>query len=100
MISSHQFPSDLRRFAMVKASEPSGKNRWISADAIYAAGVLIWIVSVWAGAFYTAREAIADESAGMGGNGFLLACSLATAALITVFSAREFLFAYRRLSGN
>lgn len=85
---------------MVKAPQQHAKNRWINADALYAVGVVIWIIAVWAVAFYTASEAIADESAGMGGNSFLLACSLATAALITVFSVREFLVAYRRLSGN
>ncbi|WP_156824874.1 hypothetical protein [Methylocystis rosea] len=55
---------------------------------------------VWACAYYVASDAIADESAGAGGNSFLLASSLATAGLITAFSLREFFVAYKRLGAN
>lgn len=78
--------------------------RWFNVDALYATGVLIWIFVVWSVAFYIASEAIRDESAGVGGNSSLFACAIATAGVITAFSAREFLGAYRacmaRASGD
>ncbi|NUJ80742.1 hypothetical protein HUN39_12025 [Methylocystis sp. FS] len=85
---------------MVKASQQHARSQWINVDALYAAGVLIWIVVVWACAYYVASDAIADESAGVGGNSFLLAASLATAGLITAFSLRELFVAYKRLGGK
>jgi hypothetical protein len=72
------------------------EDRRFSADCLYAWGVLVWIGAVWGVAFYAAGEAIADESAGVGGNSFLLASSLAAAGLVTALSIREFLAAYRR----
>ncbi|MGD9541596.1 hypothetical protein [Methylocystis sp.] len=85
---------------MVKASEQHARSQWINVDALYAAGVLVWIAVVWACAYYVVSDAIADESAGVGGNSFLLAASLATAGLITAFSLREFFAAYKRLGGK
>jgi quinol monooxygenase YgiN len=73
----------------------SATSKLINGDALYAAAVLVWIVAIWVTAFYVASAAVADESAGVGGNSFLLGCSLATAGVITVFSVREFLGAYR-----
>jgi len=72
------------------------KEKRLGGDCLYAASVLIWIVAVWGVAFYVASEAIADESAGVGGNSFLLASSLGVGGLMTAFSIREFLIAYRR----
>lgn len=85
---------------MVKASEQHARSQWINVDALYAAGVLVWIGVVWACAYYVVSDAIADESAGVGGNSFVLAASLATAGLITAFSLREFFAAYKRLGGK
>jgi hypothetical protein len=76
------------------------KGRWTSADGLYAAAIVIWIIGTWGGALYMASEATADASAGVGGNSSLLACILATAVVITAFSVREFLAAYKRLIGN
>ncbi len=85
---------------MVKARQQRAKSRWFHPDALYATGIVIWIIGVWGAAIYVAREAIADESAGMGGNSFLLAASVAMAGLITAFSVKEFLVAYRRFRDN
>ncbi len=76
------------------------KRRWFGADGLYAAAIVIWIFGVWGGALYVASGATADDSAGVGGNSFLLGCSLAMAGVITAFSVREFLGAYQRLRGN
>lgn len=67
----------------------------LNGNVLYAIAVAIWIVAIWITAFYVASTAVADESAGVGGNSFLLGCSLATAGVLTVFSVREFLGAYR-----
>lgn len=69
-------------------------------NVIYAVAVAIWIVAIWVTAFYVAYAAVADESAGVGGNSFLIGCSLATAGVLTVFSAREFMTAYRACFGT
>lgn len=72
-----------------------GRKRDSSSNVYYAVAVAIWVVAIWATAFYVANSAVADESAGVGGNSFLLGCSLATAGVLTAFSAREFVVAYR-----
>jgi quinol monooxygenase YgiN len=73
-----------------------GRKRGSSnANVLYAVAVAIWIVAIWVTAFYVANVAVADESAGVGGNSFLLGCSLATAGVLTIFSAREFVGAYK-----
>jgi hypothetical protein len=66
-----------------------------NANVLYAVAVAIWIVGIWVTAFYVANVAVADESAGVGGNSFLLGCSLATAGILSVFSGREFVGAYK-----
>ena len=71
------------------------KREWPNTNVLYAVGVAIWIVAIWVTAFYVASAAVADESAGVGGNSFLLGGSLATAGVLTVFSVREFIGAYR-----
>lgn len=75
--------------------QKGAKSERLNGNALYAIGVAIWIVAIWITALYAARAAVADESAGVGGNSFLLAGSLATAGVLTVFSVREFLVAYR-----
>jgi quinol monooxygenase YgiN len=80
------------------AIQRSAKNTWVSNDSLYATAIIIWIFAIWGTALYIASEAEADASAGVGGNSFLLACSLATAGVITAFSIREFLGAYKRLA--
>ncbi|WP_457796386.1 putative quinol monooxygenase [Methylocystis sp. S23] len=80
--------------------ETSARGKRLNGDALYAAAVLIWIVAIWVTAFYVASAAVADDSAGVGGNSFLLGCSLATAGVVTVFSAREFLGAYKSMTAN
>jgi hypothetical protein len=69
-------------------------------NVIYVVAVAIWIVAIWVTAYYVAYAAVADESAGVGGNSFLLGCSLATAGVLTIFSAREFVAAYRACFGT
>jgi quinol monooxygenase YgiN len=69
-------------------------------NVLYAVAVAIWIMAIWVTAFYVANAAVADESAGVGGNSFLLGGSLATAGVLTVFSAREFVAAYRACFGT
>ena len=71
----------------------------LNADGVYAVLVILWIVAVWVVALYIAADAATDTSAGVGGNSFLLGCSLATAGVVTAFSLREFLAAYRRSRG-
>jgi quinol monooxygenase YgiN len=71
------------------------KREWLNTTVLYAIAVAIWIVAIWVTAFYVASAAVADESAGVGGNSFLLGGSLATAGVLTVFSVREFIGAYR-----
>jgi len=63
------------------------------ADTLYAGLIVVWIAAIWTAALYFAMDAAADA----GGNSFLLACILATAGILTVFSGREFLVAWRRL---
>lgn len=75
--------------------QKGAKSERLNGNALYAIGVAIWIVAIWITAFYVAEAAVADESAGVGGNSFLLGCSLATAGALTAFSVREFLGAYR-----
>ncbi|BDV36614.1 hypothetical protein SS37A_41440 (plasmid) [Methylocystis iwaonis] len=71
------------------------KREPLNTNVLYAVAVAIWIVAIWVTAFYVASAAVADESAGVGGNSFLLGGSLATAGVLTVFSVREFIGAYR-----
>jgi hypothetical protein len=75
--------------------QKGAKHEPLNGNVLYALAVAIWIVAIWITAYYVASTAIADESAGVGGNSFLLGCSLATAGILTFFSAREFLGAYR-----
>jgi small-conductance mechanosensitive channel len=82
------------------AERPNSRRRLLSADGFYAGAVVIWTVAVWVFAFYLARDAMADDSAGVGGNSFLLASSLAIGGVITGFSIKEFLGAYRRLRAD
>lgn len=74
----------------------SAKGRLFNPDGIYAAMVVVWTIAIWCTAFLFVRDAAADESAGVGGSSFLLAGALATACVLTAFSVREFLGAYRR----
>ena len=76
------------------------KGRWFSADGLYAAAIVIWIIGISGAALYVVNEATTDASAGVGGNSFLLGCCLATAGVITAFSIKEFLGAYKRLRGD
>ena len=71
------------------------KSRWMNANVLYAAAVAVWIVGVWVTAAYMTAEALADESAGVGGNSSLFACNGVTAGVLTVFSIMEFTRAYR-----
>lgn len=71
------------------------KRKSPNTNVLYAIGVAIWIVAIWVTAFYVASAAVADESAGVGGNSFLLGSSLATAGVLTIFSVHEFMRAYR-----
>jgi quinol monooxygenase YgiN len=71
------------------------KSRWMNANVLYAAAIAVWIVGVWVTAAYMTAEALADESAGVGGNSSLLACIGVTAGVLTVFSIMEFTRAYR-----
>ncbi|WP_425272279.1 putative quinol monooxygenase [Methylocystis parvus] len=80
--------------------ETSVRSRRLNGDALYAAAVLIWIVAIWIIAFYVASAAIADDSAGVGGSSFLLGGSLATAGVVTIFSVREFLGAYKSMTAS
>ena len=75
--------------------QKGAKSEQLNGNVLYAIAVAIWIVAIWVTAVYVASSAVADESAGVGGNSFLLGGSLATAGLLTVFSVREFLGAYR-----
>jgi hypothetical protein len=95
----HSFLSTEAVMAQSEATR-GDKCRFFWADRLYAAAVTAWIVAVWGGAYYLARAAISDESAGVGGNSFLLACSLVTAGVITAFSVRELIVACRRLNGG
>ena len=82
------------------AKRPNPRMRLLSADGFYAVAVVTWTVTVWVLAFYLARDAVTDDSAGVGGNSFILASSLAIGGAITAFSAKEFLGAYRRLRAD
>jgi hypothetical protein len=76
--------------------QTGAKNRRLNGNALYAIAVAIWIVAIWITAFYVASAAVADESAGVGGNSFLLGSTMATAGVLTFFSVREFLGACRQ----
>lgn len=78
------------------ATRDSNHDRWFSADGLYAALIVVWIIAVWVVALYIAADATNDTGAGSGGNSFLLGCSLATAGVITAFSLKEFWGAYSR----
>jgi hypothetical protein len=85
---------------MAKLATPEHHHiKRFNADGVYAVLVVLWIVAVWVVALYVAADAASDTSAGVGGNSFLLGCSLATAGVVTAFSVREFLAAYRRWRG-
>jgi hypothetical protein len=86
--------------AMAKLATPEHDHvKRLNADGVYAVLVAVWIVAVWVVTLYVAADAANDTSAGAGGNSFLLGCSLATAGVVTAFSLREFLAAYRRWRG-
>jgi quinol monooxygenase YgiN len=80
--------------------QKGAKSERLSGNLLYAIAVVIWIVAIWVTAFYVASTAVADESAGVGGNSFLFGCSLATAGVLTVFSVRELRGAYKALVGT
>lgn len=73
----------------------SMKRKSLNINFLYSVAVAIWIVAIWLTAYYVASAAVADESAGVGGNSFLLGGSLATAGVLTALSVREFIGAYR-----
>ena len=78
----------------------SAKGGLFDPDGIHAAMVVVWTISIWCAAFLFVRDAAADESAGVGGSSFLLAGAFATACVLTAFSVRKFLGAYRRWRGR
>ena len=82
------------------ANRRSAKGRLFNPDGLYAAMVVVWTMAIWCAAFLFVRDAAADESAGVGGSSFLLAGAFATACVLTAFSVREFLGAYRRWRGR
>lgn len=76
--------------------QTGAKSQRLNVNVLYAIAVAIWIVAIWVTAFYVASAAVADESAGVGGNSFLLGSTMVTAGVLTFFSIREFLGAYRQ----
>ncbi len=83
---------------MAKLATPKHEHvKRLNADGVYAVLVILWIVAVWVVALYVAADAASDASAG--GNSFPPGCSLATAGVVTAFSLRESLAAYRRWRG-
>lgn len=76
--------------------QTGAKSKRFNGNVLYAMAVAIWIVAIWVTTFYVVSAAVADESAGVGGNSFLLGCTMATAGVFTFFSVREFLGAYRQ----
>lgn len=80
---------------MAKLAISGGEDRHgrRAADAIYAGLIVVWIAAIWTAGLYFAMDAAADAD----GNSFLLACILATAGILTVFSGREFLVAWGRI---
>lgn len=78
---------------------PAAPAKWLGADGLYAGAVIVWIVGVWATAFYVAAQAHADTSAGVGGNSFVFGSALASAGVVTAFSLKEFFGALRRIRG-